>query len=151
MHFFCNDGEKLSPPVDSSGSPLQGAHQGLGMVGSNAEEWPVSLVTTRPGQFVCLQLGTNSPVKLLNSSARQLGACLLAYCHAVDAAVKYGSASGHDDAWRKRQYPSRIDTELQDAIRSIDPDAISSDGYWFWHFLHPDGRTDEGPKLGTTR
>jgi hypothetical protein len=56
--------------------------------------------------------------------------------------LKYGWAHGHDDAWRKRQYPSKVDTELQDAIRSIDPDAMSSDGYWFWHFLRLNEATD---------
>jgi hypothetical protein len=53
--------------------------------------------------------------------------------------LNYGQAHGPDDAWRKRQYPSKIDVELQDAIRSIDPDAMSSDAYWLWHF---DGRAD---------
>jgi len=50
--------------------------------------------------------------------------------------------NGHEDAWRNRQYPRELDAELHDAMRSIDGDAMSSDGHWFWHFLHSDRQAD---------
>jgi hypothetical protein len=144
MYFFFDGGPDLPQPHDAYDRPIPGARPGLGMIGSNAEEWPICLDPTQPGRVLCLRLEPGLPLQLLNSSASQLAACLLAYSQTVNAALAWGAAHGLDDAWRKRQYPSKLDVRLRDRMHRLDPPALSSEGYWSWHFLHREAGYPEG-------
>jgi len=134
LHFFFEGGELLPPPADGHGRVLQGAPSGLGMIGSTAEDWPICLDPARPGQILCLRLDSDLLPQLVNSSFRQLAACLIAYRNTVDSAIAHGDSRGNEDAWRNRDYPPELDAQMQAEMQAIDPAAFSPDGYWPWHF-----------------
>ena len=111
LWFFWKAGESLPPPVDPYGGALALKSSGMGMIGSTAEGWPIYLDGDRPGQILCLRLDSDLFPQLLNSSFRQLAACLIAYDNAVELALADGASRGIEDAWRKRDYPSDLDAQ----------------------------------------
>lgn len=94
MHFFFGGGDTLLVPHDQYGIAVANAPAGLGMLGGNAEGWPICFDRARPGEVLCLRLEAGLALQFVNASVRQLAACLLAYGQMVEAALAWGGLHG---------------------------------------------------------
>lgn len=130
MHFFFDDGDGLPPPEDEAGEPLQGDLPKLGQIGSTGEGFPICLMEGGTGEILWIEPGATVPVRLLNSSFTQLLATLLSINEMVCKAIACGEENGLEDAWRTGNYPDRLNEELENQIRAIDPEAMNADAYW---------------------